>query len=156
MRGNALQLLVAEIGALRFGLRLSDVREVVRAVAIDPLPGAPDIVEGLINVRGEVVPVLDVRQRFGLAPKPVDLDDHMIVTDSSGFVSAFRVDRAEGIVECAEADIDTLGEASGAVEYVAGVAKLADGMVLVHDVRTFLSAPEVGLLSAALTTVGAA
>ena len=80
----------------------------------------------------------------------------MIVTDSSGFVSAFRVDRAEGIVECAEADIDTLGEASGAVEYVAGVAKLADGMVLVHDVRTFLSAPEVGLLSAALTTVGAA
>jgi len=61
MRGNALQLLVAEIGALRFGLRLSDVREVVRAVAIDPLPGAPDIVEGLINVRGEVVPVLDVR-----------------------------------------------------------------------------------------------
>jgi purine-binding chemotaxis protein CheW len=58
------ELLIFEIGASRFGLPSADVREVLRAVTIVPLPGAPPIVEGLINVRGRIVPVLDIRRRF--------------------------------------------------------------------------------------------
>ena len=66
---NQLEVLVFEVGDKRFGVHSGNVREVVRAVKLSPLPEKPDIVEGLLNLRGQILPVVDVRRLFSLAPR---------------------------------------------------------------------------------------
>ena len=72
-------LLTFEIADRRFALPARLVQEVVRAVAFSPLPKSPPIIEGVINYRGTLVPVLGTRQRFGLAPLPLAPDQHLLV-----------------------------------------------------------------------------
>ena len=64
---NLLELLDFEVGGQHYGLPSSDIKEILPAVTLVPLPKAPAIVEGIVNVRGTAVPVLDIRARFGLA-----------------------------------------------------------------------------------------
>src|SRR5690349_17227132 len=74
-----LQVLVFELADRACAFALEDVREVVRAVAIQPLPKAPAIVEGVINLRGALVPVLDIAARFDLTTDPLSASDQFIV-----------------------------------------------------------------------------
>lgn len=142
---EAVGLVVFALGGQSFALLARDVRELVRAVAVTPLPKAPPIIEGVINARGRIVPVLDVRARFGLPAKPLEPSDHMIVADAGSRVVALRADRATDLVQVAHKDIET----AEAMPYVAGIAKLPDGIVVIHDLRTFLSASEAAELDAA-------
>jgi purine-binding chemotaxis protein CheW len=144
------QVLVFEVGGRRFGLLAAAVREVVRAVEVVQLPKAPAVVEGVINVRGNVVPVLDVRSRFRLPPKPLEPADHLIVAKAGSRVVALRVDRATDLVRLDPADVE---EARGIVpgaEYLTWVAKLPHELVLIHDLETFLSRAESAALAEAL------
>jgi purine-binding chemotaxis protein CheW len=145
-----LEVLIFELGGQRFGLPVADVQELLRAVTIVPLPKAPAVVEGVINLRGRIVPVLDVRQRFRLPPRALDPGDHLIVARTGERLVALRVDRALDLVALAP---DAVEEAKGAVpgvEYVAWVAKLPNNLVLIHDLRTFLSRAESAALAGAL------
>jgi purine-binding chemotaxis protein CheW len=144
------ELLIFEVGATRFGLPSADVREVLRAVTIVPLPSAPPIVEGLINLRGRIVPVLDVRSRFRLPPKPLEPSDQLIVASAGPRVVAIRTDRTGDLVRVDASQLEDARAAVPRAEYVAGVAKLPDGLVLIHDLRTFLSESEASRLDGAL------
>jgi purine-binding chemotaxis protein CheW len=144
-------VLVFEVGGHRYGLRSGDVREIVRAVSISPLPKAPAIVEGVINVRGEIVAVLDIRERFRLPPKPLEPDDHLVLARIDERLVALRADRALELVSVAAEQIENLEQAVPGAEYVAGVAKLPDGLVLIHDLATFLSPAEAKTLRAAIS-----
>jgi purine-binding chemotaxis protein CheW len=146
------EILVFALGPARYALALDAVRELVRAVALVPLPGAPPIVEGVVNLRGQVVPVLDIRGRFGLPPRPVEPTDHLIVASAGGRVVAIRVDRALHLLTLEQA-LDPSVPSSG---YVAGVARLADGLAVIHDLETFLSAPEGAHLDRALESAAGA
>ncbi len=143
------QLLTFALGGRRFALPASAVREVTRAVAIAPLPKAPPIVEGVINVRGAVVPMLDMRQRFGLSPAPVAPEQHLLIAQAGGRVVALRVDRAGDLVSVDEAAIESAVRVVPGVEYVAGIAKLPDGLIVIHDLERFLSLEEAGQLDVA-------
>lgn len=143
------QLLTFEVGASRFALPARLLHEVVRAVAIAPLPKAPPIVEGVINVRGTVVPMLDIRQRFGLSPTPVAPEQHVLIAQSGGRVVALRVDRAVDLVSVDDAAIESAARVVPGVEYVAGIAKLPDGLIVIHDLERFLSLEEAGQLDVA-------
>lgn len=148
---SAREVLVFEVAGQRYGIPIADVRELVRAVAITPLPDAPSVIEGVVNVRGRVLPVLDIRARFGMPPKPLDPSDHFIVASTGARGVILRVDRATHLALVDEAAVqapDTLGAGAN---YVAGVAKLDDGLVLIHDLTTFLSAAEATSLDAALS-----
>src|SRR5881296_2430916 len=79
---RAREVLVFEVGGQKYALPTADVRELVRAVAITPLPAAPAVIEGVVDVRGRVLPVLDVRARFRLPPKALDPSDHFIVASA--------------------------------------------------------------------------
>src|SRR5262249_18625738 len=70
--GEPLDVVVFEVHGRQYALPAGQVRELVRAVALVPLPGAPAVVEGVFNLRGKVVPVLDIRGRFGLPPRALD------------------------------------------------------------------------------------
>lgn len=147
---EAVELLVFELDDQRYALYLTAVREVVRAVALTRLPGAPGVVEGAINLRGRVVPVLDLRARFGLRPKPVDPDQHLILASAGGRLVALRTDRATRLTTVPVSGIDSAAEVTPAARQIAGVAKLPDGLVLIHDVEAFLTQAESEMLEAAL------
>jgi purine-binding chemotaxis protein CheW len=145
---SALDLVVFTLSGRLFALRARDVRELLRAVAIAPLPRAPAILEGVINLRGRIIPVLDARQRFGLPEKPLSPSDHLIVADAGDRLVALRADRAVDLVRVALRDVESAGVVAE-VPYIAGIAKLESGLVLIHDLRTFLAPSEVTAIDAA-------
>ena len=145
------EVLVFEVGGQKYGLPTADVRELVRAVAITPLPNAPAVIEGVVNVRGRVLPVLDVRARFRLPAKSLDPSDHFIVASAGPRGVILRVDRATHLALVDEASIQPPQTLGPNADYVAGVAKLEDGLVLIHDLATFLSAAEAASLDEALS-----
>jgi purine-binding chemotaxis protein CheW len=149
---GAAAVLVFLLDDVRCALPLDVVREVVRAVRITPLPTAPDVVEGVIDVRGDIVPVLDLRARLGLDARSVSPDHVLILAEAGGRTIAVRADRVEWIAE-AEADAGELVEPeriARGIGYLAGVARTREGMVMVHDLAAFLRQGEAEALEAAL------
>ena len=148
-------VLLFELDGARHALRLADVREVVRSVTITPLPGAPDGVEGVFDLHGVLVPVLDVRRRFRLPEKAVGEGDHFIVAGTGERAVAIRVDEATGVLEIDERVVETAREVGSRAEHLAGIARLPDGLVVIHDLERFLSGEEERVLAAALSAPGA-
>lgn len=144
------EILVFELDTQRYALCSSEVRELLRAVTVVPLPRAPAIVEGIINVRGDVVPVLDVRTRFGIRAKPAEHTDHLIVARAGSRLVALRTDRALGLTRVDAGAVASGQSIASGLEYLAGVACLPDGLVLIHDLSTFLSQAEAAALDEAL------
>jgi purine-binding chemotaxis protein CheW len=139
---RSLEALVFELAAERYALPLADVAMVLRAVAIRALPAAPAIVEGVFDLRGELVPVLDMRARFRLPHKPLDPGEHLIVAQVGTRRVALRADQALALERLDVVAIEAAGNLPRGVGYVAGVASTDGGMVLIHDLRAFLSEAE--------------
>jgi purine-binding chemotaxis protein CheW len=150
------EVLLFTLEGQRYALPLQDVRELVRAVRLTPLPRAPAVVEGLLDLRGELLPVLDMRRRFRLPARPLSASDHLVVAQAGARSIALRVDRAEGLLALEPGQHDETPGALPGVGYVAGALKLPDGLVLLHDLRTFLSEAEALTLEEALAQEGAA
>lgn len=148
-------ILVFEVAGSRYGVATDVVQELVRAVAVTPLPEPPPVVEGVINVRGTVVPVFDLRRRFHLPEKEMEPSDHLVVARAGERTVALHVDRVLEVLQVTPEELAG-GTALGAgSRYVSGVAKLADGLVLIHDLSTFLSEAESHLLDASLSSSSA-
>ena len=145
------EILIFGVGARHYGLPLAHVREIVRAAAFTPLPKAPAIIEGVVDLRGRIVPLLDIRTRFGLPAKPVEPSDHLVIAQAGERIVAIRADRAAGLARIPTREIFAAEEVSPAVNYVAGIAALADGVLVIHDLKTFLSRAESQSLDEALS-----
>ncbi|MBI1966648.1 MAG: purine-binding chemotaxis protein CheW [Gemmatimonadetes bacterium] len=148
-------LLTFEVARRQFALPAQVLREVVRAVAIAPLPKAPPIVEGVINVRGTVVPVLDIRHRFGLPPVPLAPQQHLLIAHAGPRLVALRVDRAQDLVSVPEDAIASAARIVPRAQYVAGIATLPDGLLVIHDLARFLALDEAEQVDAALADASA-
>lgn len=149
-------LLTFILGDARFALPASCVREVTRAVALTELPKAPPIIEGVINVRGDLAPVLDIRQRFRQPSAPLHPDQHFIVAWAGQRLVVLRVDRVTDLVEVDESAIEPVSHAAPGTEHVRGVAKLADGLLIIQDLETFLALDEGHQVDRALDRAKAA
>jgi purine-binding chemotaxis protein CheW len=145
-----MKILGFELEDQRYAVPLEIVREVVRAVAIARIPGAPAIVEGVIDLRGEVVPVLDVRKRFGHPPRTLSLGDHLIVVSAGARTVSLRTDRVTWISEVQDAHVRQVADLTPGSEYVSGIARLSDGLTLIHDPETFLTRAEAEALDGSL------
>lgn len=135
------EILIFELAAGRYALRSAAVREVLRAFSAVRLPQAPPFVEGLLNLRGEIIPLLDIRKRFGLPHKSMALSDHLIIATDGSLAGpvALRVDR---VLHLARLPIQSLAASEALLartDIVAGVAIAPDGLVLIHDLPRFLS-----------------
>jgi purine-binding chemotaxis protein CheW len=139
-------VLVFLLGRQRYGLIGADVHQVVRAVTIAPLPQAPAIVEGVINLRGALVPVLDIRTRIRPPAMPLAITDQLIVAAAGKRLVALRVDGTLDLIAIDPALIEDPSPLMARTDLVAGVAKLPDGLVLIHDLRAFLSEAEAEAL----------
>jgi purine-binding chemotaxis protein CheW len=145
-----MDLVIVELEGQRYGLRADAVREVVRAGSITPLPNAPAVVEGVINVRGSVVAVFDLRQRFGLPARALDPSEYFALARAGDREVAVRVDRAIELVSIDPAAVDRAEPILRRSRYLAGVAKLDEGLVLIHDLEAFLSEAEAASVDEAL------
>jgi purine-binding chemotaxis protein CheW len=145
-----LEFLIFELGGQRYGLAVPDVREIVRAVPPVPLPGAPAVVEGVINVRGRVVPVLDLRRRLRLPSRPLEYTDHLVIARVDDRLVAVRVDRVLDLVRTAPADVEEVGGVATDGPSVARIARLPGELVFIPDLRTLLSPTETAALDYAL------
>lgn len=94
-----IQLVIFTLNQQRYALHLSRVERVVPIVEINGLPKAPEIVLGVVNVEGRIVPVLDIRKRFRLPERDLDLSDRFIIARTPGRVVALAVDAVTGVVE---------------------------------------------------------
>jgi len=134
----------------RFAVPLLTVMRVERIVAITPLPKAPDIVTGIINVHGQVIPVVDIRSRFHIAPRQLELSDQLLIIKTVRRTIAFTVDNVDGVIDVPRDQCTDAGSVLPGMEYVKGVVKLEDGMILIHDPDTFLSLEEEHTLDKAI------
>lgn len=145
------EVLLFTLEGHRYALPSAEVRELVRAALVTPLPRAPDVVEGLLNLRGELLPVLDLRRRFRLPVRPLSPSDHFIVAQAGPRRVVLRVDRTEELLSVEPGALDETPSTLPGVGYVAGAVKLPEGLVLIHDLRTFLSEAEALQLDTALS-----
>ena len=95
------QIVVFTLDELLYALPLPTVVKVIHAVEIRHLPKAPEIISGIINVKGQIIPVADIRKRFGLAAREIDPDDRMIIADTGKRQVAILVDTVTGIRDLA-------------------------------------------------------
>ena len=141
--GTGMSRLVAfSLDDRRFAVPLSAVVRIERMVALTPLPKAPDIVTGIINFHGQVIPVVDIRSRFNMPPRPSELSDQLLILQTGERTIAFIVDFVEGVIDAFRGSVR--GYRIGASHHgiCEGVVKLEDGMVLIHDPDAFLSLEE--------------
>lgn len=148
--GKAGQLVVFSLDQYRFALPLASVERVVRAAEVTPIPHAPYAVAGVVDMQGEVITVLDVRQRMGLPRRPIGLADEFLVARMRGSIVALVVDRTEGLAVADDLLPVGAGPDAAGLEQFQGIAQLADGLVLIQDLEKFLSPAEAVALAQAL------
>lgn len=141
-----LRLVVFRLEGQRYAIPLAVVDRVIRAVEVTPLPGAPPIVIGLINIEGRMVPVLNVRRRFQMPEREISLTDHFLIVRSDGREVALIIDEAENVVEHLPSAVKGSAHVGPGTEQFDGAIDLGDGLVLIHDVQKFLSLDEARAL----------
>lgn len=147
---NSDELVVFLLSEQRYALALPSVLRVVRAVETTPLPKAPAIIIGIINVGGEVIPVVDLRQRFELNLRGMQWTDQLIIARTTRRTVALPVDQVLGVVPVTASQYAAAEAALDGVPHVTGVIKMADGLVLIHDLEQCLSPEEERALNAAM------
>ena len=144
------ELVVFRLDDQRYALRLGAVERFVRAVEVTPLPGAPAIVLGAIDVGGSVLPVLSLRRRFGLPEREVDVTDQFLIARTSSRAVALVVDEALGVIAVPAEAVTGAGRIVPGLDHVRGVVALDDGLVLIHDLERCLSLDEERALAKTL------
>ena len=144
------QCVVFLLEGQRYALNLYQVERVVSMVAVSPLPKTPAVVSGVISHRGSVVPVFDLRRRFGFPPHEFGLTDHLLLARTTRRMLALPVDEVLGVDEVPVESILAPSTLLPGVGYVTGIVALADGLLLIHNLEAFLSMDEERCLTEAI------
>jgi purine-binding chemotaxis protein CheW len=122
-QGAYVRVVILELDGRRYGLPIWQVVEMVRMVAVTPLPSSPDWVTGVINLRGQTIPVIDLRRRFGLEPEPYGLDTPLCIVRAFDRLMAVVPDAAVEVIEVHERALDEPDELAGHDSPIAAVAR---------------------------------
>ena len=140
---DVVRLVIVRVDDRRYALPLATVERVIHAVEVTPLPNAPPIVLGAINIEGRVVPVLDLRKRFGLASAAITVGDWFVLAHTSRQTVVLVVDASEGVIERPETEIIASTQISSSLPpRFPGVVTLDDQLVFIHNLEAFLSVDE--------------
>lgn len=150
------QLVIFSLDGQRYALQLAVVERIVWAVEITALPKAPDIVLGVIDVAGLVLPVLNMRRKFRLPERGIRPADQFLIAQTMRRTVVLVVDEAQEVMQRPAAEIVGPAQIVPGMEHVQGVMKLEDGLVLIHDLDKFLSLDEERALDEAMNGGGRA
>jgi purine-binding chemotaxis protein CheW len=135
------QLVLFDLGGEVYGVDIASVHEIIRMQPITKVPKAPFFVEGVINLRGKVIPVVDMRRRFGLAKVEQTKDNRIVVVDSSGQNIGIIVDAVTEVLRIPADSVETPSEIITTTDsdYLLGIAKRDDTMIILLDLDKVLS-----------------
>lgn len=128
----------------KYGINVMQVQEVLRVSEIAPVPGAPDYVLGIINLRGNVVTVIDTRKRFGLTPKEMDDSTRIVIIESDEQVVGILVDSVAEVVDLRVSEMEAapnVGTEESA-KFIQGVASHDDELLILVDLNRLLTDEE--------------
>ena len=152
-----LQVVGFRIGSETFGVRIASVREIVRVPEITSVPNAPEAIEGVINLRGKIIPVMDLRKRFGSPNVQPDKKNRILVVELEKRLLGLIVNSASEVIKIPPSEIEPPGTvfAEGESNYVTGVGKLNGRLIILLDIEKLLHRPEFKRLEEAAETVAA-
>ncbi len=141
---SVLQLVTFRLKDESYGVNVMKVQEVLRVTEIAPVPGAPPFVLGIINLRGNVVTVIDTRSRFGLPSAELDDSSRIVIIESEKQVVGILVDAVAEVVELNENEVDAAPNAGNdeSSRYIQGVATRENGLLILVDLNKLLTDEE--------------
>jgi purine-binding chemotaxis protein CheW len=141
---DLIQMVSFVIDREEFGVEILRVQEIIRLVEITRVPHAPVFVEGVINLRGKIVPVIDLRKRFRLSRRDADKDTRIIVVELEDRVVGFMVDSVREVIRVDRTVIEPPPDLAIGIDahYITGVAKLEDRLLIILDLDEVLTVDE--------------
>ena len=139
-----IQWVTFRLDSEKYGIKVMQVQEVLRVTDIAPVPGAPDYVLGIINLRGNVVTVLDTRMRFGLPVAETDDNTRIVIIEAENQVVGILVDSVAEVVDLQSSDIETAPNVGNdeSSKYIQGVSSLENELLILVDVNKLLTEDE--------------
>lgn len=138
------QLVVFQLAGETYGVDIGCVQEIIRMQPVTTVPRTPSFVEGVINLRGRIIPVIDLRKRFGLPLAEATASSRIIVVEVSGLVVGLIVDSVSEVLRLPQEDIEPTPPIVAGVDtaYLKGVGKWNDRLVILLDVAKVLRESE--------------
>ncbi len=140
------QLVIFRLANEDFGLEISQVREIIRLQDITPMPKAPDFIEGVINLRGQIIAVMDLAKRFSLTAQKRSDKTRIVVTEAHGTTVGLVVDAVPEVLRISADSIEAtpdLMESQIHTDFIKGVGKVKDKLIILLDVDKVLSKEEI-------------
>ena len=147
------KLLIFTLSGLSCALPLAEIERILRAVEISPVPRAPEVVMGLVNIQEQIIPVLDLRKLLHLPDAEMGLDDQFIVAKTGSRPAAILVDSVLGLRELDATEIVAPDRLYPGIEFLEGVAGLQDGIIYIYDLAKLLTTADSVEISECLQTV---
>ena len=146
---HLIQLVTFSIGEEEFGVNILQVQEIIRTMDITKVPRAPEFVEGVINLRGKVIPIVDMRSRFGLESKEHDKYTRIIVIEIEMIIVGFVVDSVSEVLRIPANSVQPPPPVVAGMDsdYIDGVGKLDDRLLILLDLDSLLDNEEKEALS---------
>lgn len=145
-----IQLVIFRLAGEEFGIDISQVREIVRMQGITPMPKAPDFIEGVTNLRGQIIAVMDLAKRFGLTQEKRTEKSRIVVAEVKDNVVGLIVDEVPEVLRIAETSVESTPEMLQSqvhAEFIKGVGKIENRLIILLDVDKILSKEEAKQVS---------
>ncbi|MEE8400986.1 MAG: chemotaxis protein CheW [Candidatus Hydrothermarchaeaceae archaeon] len=147
-----IQIVVFNMGDEEYGVDIHEVREIIKLTEITKVPRAPEFIEGVINLRGQITPIMDLRKRLGLQiTEATDDNTRIIISEFGGSTAGMIVDSVTEVLRLSEKNIDTAPSVSKSTDggVIKGVGKIDDRLLILLDFNTLLSQNEARELGSA-------
>ena len=129
------QVVIFQLAGEFYGIDIRAVKEIILPLRVTPVPGSSHLIEGVISLRGQVIPILDLRKKFGFDRLATNKGGRIVVTEVDGLVMGLQVDGVSEVLRISAQDIEppppaVMGSRAG---FIGGVAKLDDRLVVILD-----------------------
>lgn len=138
---EVLQIITFKVGKEEFSISILEVQEIIRITEVTSVPNSPPFVEGVINLRGKVIPVIDSRKRFGLPETEKTEASRIIVVESDGKIVGLIVDSVTEVLQLSRSTVEPPPDIAGGVDsdYIDGVGKYDDRLVILLNLSKLLN-----------------
>ena len=143
---DLLQLVIFQLGGEEFGVEIMQVQEIIRMPEITRIPQSPEYVEGVINLRGKIIVVINLDSRFALNSKELDDDSRIIIVEVGDNVIGIIVDSVSEVLRLSTSNVEPAPEIISTkikADYLKGVGKLDDRLLILLDLEKVLSDEEL-------------
>ncbi len=139
------QLVVFRLGGEEFGVEIGQVREIIKMIEVTQMPNCPDFMQGVINLRGQVTAVMDLRKKLGISANDGEKDARIIIVESGDKTVGMIVDSVTEVLRIPTKDLDDADIITSQVEadYIRGVGKLEDKILILLDLNKVLTTREI-------------